>query len=159
MTPIRTSAPRTGLLLPACLVILCMLMPSLSTAEAYKWVDKDGKINYTQLPPPSGYEWETVRETPSPAVTSAPPATVLQERFEEKQKEKENEAAVAGQEKKNAEIKQLNCDAATRNLAVLEQEGQRRYMNAEGELLRPTDEERQKLIDQAKQQMKKYCTE
>jgi len=158
MIPIGTSAPRAGLLLPGCLVILCLLMPSPSTAEVYKWVDNDGKTNYTQLPPPPGYESETVREAPSPGVAPAPPATELQERFEEEQKERENNAAVAGQERKNAEIMRLNCDAATRNLAVLEQEGQRRYMNADGELLRPTDEERQKLIDQAKQQMKKYCT-
>ena len=157
MTPIGTSVPRSGLLLAACLAILCLLMPSLSMAEVYKWVDNDGKTNYTQLPPPSGYEWEVVRETPSPAATPAPPATVLQERFEEKQKERENEAAVAGQERRNAEIMRLNCDAATKNLTVLEKEGQRRYMSADGELLRPTDEERQQLIDQAKQQMEKYC--
>ena len=157
MTPIRTPAPHAGLLIQSCLVILCLLIPSLSEADAYKWVDDDGKTNYTQIPPPPGYESEIVQEASSPAVTPALPATVLQERFEEKQKEKENDAAVAGQERKNAEIMQLNCDAATRNLTVLEQEGQRRYMNADGELLRPTDEERQELIDQAKQQIKKYC--
>jgi hypothetical protein len=32
-------------------------------------------------------------------------------------------------------------------------------MNASGELLRPTDEERQKLIDEARQQMEENCTE
>jgi len=159
MTPIGTSATRAGLLIPSCLVILCLLMPSLSTAEIYKWVDDDGKTNYTQLPPPSGYEWEAVREAPSPGVAPAPPATELQERYEEKQKDRENDAVVAEQEKKNTEIKKLNCDAATRNLSVLEMGGQRRYMNADGELVRPTDEEHQQLIDQAKQQMKKYCTE
>jgi len=157
MMPIGTSAPRASLLFPACLVILCLLMPSLSTADIYKWVDDDGKTNYTQLPPPPGYKSEKVREAASPGVAPAPSATVLQERFEEKQKERENKAAVAGQEKKNAEIRRLNCDAATGNLTALEQEGQRRYMNADGELLRPTDKERQKLIDQARQQMEKYC--
>ena len=159
MMPIGTSAPYAGRLLSACLVTLCLLTPSLSTAEVYKWVDDDGKTNYTQLPPPPGYESETVREAPSPTVTPPPSATVLQKRYEEKQKERENEAAVAGQERKNAEIRRLNCDAATGNLTALEQEGQRRYMNADGELIRPTDEERQKLIDQARQQMEKYCTE
>jgi Domain of unknown function (DUF4124) len=158
MTPIGTSAPRAGLLLPACLVILCMLMPSLSTAEVYKWVDNDGKTNYTQIPPPPGYEWEAVRETASPAATPAPPATVLQERFEEQQKDRENKAAVAGQEKKNAEIMQLNCDAATGNLEALELGGNRMYKTADGEYLRLSGEERQQRIDQAKQQMEKYCT-
>ncbi len=157
MTPIGTSAPRAGLLLQSCLVILCLLMPSLSTAEVYKWVDNDGKTNYTQLPPPPGYEWETVRETASPAATPAPPATELQERYEEEQKDRENDAAVAGQEKKNTDIRKLNCDAATRNRASLELGGNRLYKTADGEYLRLSEEERQQRIDQAKEQIKKYC--
>ena len=158
MTPIRTPAPHAGLLIQSCLVILCLLIPSLSEADAYKWVDDDGKTNYTQIPPPPGYESEIVQEASSPAVTPAPPATVLQERFEEKQKDRENEAAVAGQERKNAEIRQLNCDAATRNRAALEMGGNRLYKTADGEYLRLSGEERQQRIDQAKEQIKKYCT-
>jgi hypothetical protein len=73
MTPIGTSASRAGLILQTCLLILCMLMPSLSTADVYKWADEDGKINYTQLPPPPGVESETVREAHSPAVTPDDP--------------------------------------------------------------------------------------
>ena len=157
MTPIGTSAPRTGLLIQSCLVILCLLIPSLSTAEIYKWVDDDGKTNYTQLPPPPGYESEMVREASSPAVAPAPPATELQERYEEQQKDRENDAAVAGQEKKNADIRKLNCDAATRNQASLELGGNRLYETADGEYLRLTEEERQQRIDQAKEQIKKYC--
>ncbi len=157
MTPIGTSAPRAGLLLQSCLVILCMLMPSLSTAEIYKWVDDDGKTNYTQLPPPPGYESETVREAYSPAVAPAPTATELQERYEEEQKDRENDAAVAGQERKNEDIRKLNCDAATRNRAALELGGNRLYQTADGEYLRLTEEERQQRIDQAKEQIKKYC--
>ncbi len=157
MTPIGTSAPRTGLFLHSCLVILCLLMPSLSTAEIYKWVDDDGKTNYTQLPPPSGYESEIVREPSSPAVAPAPTATELQDRYEEEQKDRENDAAVTGQEKKNADIRQLNCDAATRNRASLELGGNRLYKTADGEYLRLTGEERQQRIDQAKEQIKKYC--
>lgn len=157
MTPIGTSAPRTGLLIQSCLVILCLLMPALSTAEIYKWVGDDGKTNYTQLPPPPGYESEMVREASSPAVAPAPPATELQERYEEQQKDRENDAAVAGQEKKNSDIRKLNCDAATRNQASLELGGNRLYETADGEYLRLTGEERQQRIDQAKEQIKKYC--
>ena len=157
MTPIGSSAPRTGLFIQSCLLILSLLIPSLSTAEIYKWVGDDGKTNYTQLPPPPGYESEIVREASSPAVTPAPPATELQQRYEEQQKEKEDDAAVAGQEKKNADIRKLNCDAATRNLAALEMGGNRLYQTADGEYLRLTGEERQQRIDQAKEQIKKYC--
>ncbi len=160
MTPIGTLASPTGPLILSCLVILCLLMPSLSTAEVYKWVDNDGKTNYTQLPPPPGYEWEAVQEAASPAAKPAPlapPATELQERYEEEQKDRENDAAVAGQEKKNTDIRKLNCDAATRNRASLELGGNRLYKTADGEYLRLSEEERQQRIDQAKEQIKKYC--
>ena len=157
MTPIGTSAPRAGLLIQSCLIILCLLIPSLSTADAYKWVDDDGKTNYTQLPPPPGYEWEAVREASTPAVAPAPPASELQQRYEEQQKDRENDAAMAGQEKKNSDIRKLNCDAATRNRASLELGGNRLYKTADGEYLRLTGEERQQRIDQAKEQIKKYC--
>ena len=61
-------------------------------------------------------------------------------------------------EKKNAEIMQLNCDAATGNLEARELGGNRMYKTADGEYLRLSGEERQHRIDQAKQQMEKYCT-
>ena len=157
MTPIETPAARTSLFIQSCLVILCLLAPSLSTAEIYKWVGDDGKTNYTQLPPPPGHEWKAVREAPASAVAPAPPATELQERYEEQQKDSENDAAVAGQEKKNADIRKLNCDAATRNRASLELGGNRLYQTADGEYLRLSEEERQQRIDQAKEQIKKYC--
>ncbi|MCK5480689.1 MAG: DUF4124 domain-containing protein, partial [Gammaproteobacteria bacterium] len=146
------------LLMQLCLITLCVHMPSLAMAEVYKWVDDEGKINYTQSPPPPGYESETIRQAPSPAVTPDTPESRL-ERLEEEQKDLEKDAATAKQEKENAEIRQFNCDAATRNLEVLEKEGQRRYMTAKGELLRPTDKERQQLIDEARQQIEENCTQ
>ena len=157
MTPIETPVARASLFMQSCLVILCLLTPSLSTADVYKWVDDGGKTNYTQFPPPPGYEWETVREASSSTVAPAPPATELQQRYNEKQKDRENDAAVAGQAQKNADIRQLNCDAATRNRAALELGGNRLYQTADGEYLRLTGEERQQRIDQAKEQIKKYC--
>ena len=136
-----------------------MLISSLSTADVYKWVGDDGKTNYTQLPPPPGVESEIVRKAHAPSVSPAPPATELLERFEEEQKDRENDATVAEQEKKYGDIRRLNCDAATGNLALLEEQGQRRYVTADGKYIRPSEEERQELIDQAKQQIKEFCTE
>jgi hypothetical protein len=162
MTRIETSTTRAGLLLYICLIALCTLAPPLATADIYKWVDDEGKVNYTQTPPPPGIASEIIKQAAAPAVAPTPPKTTestLQERLEDEQKDLEDDAARAKLEKENAEIRRLNCDTATRNLALLEKEGQRRYMNANGELLRPTDEERQKLIDETRQQMEENCTE
>jgi hypothetical protein len=159
MTCIETSITRAGLLLHICLIALCTLTPPQASADIYKWVDDEGKINYTQIPPPPGFTSEIIKQASAPAVAPAPPESNLQEHPEEERKDPENEAAKAKLEKENAEIRRLNCDAATRNLVALEQGSQRRYLNADGELLRPTDEERQQLIDKTRQQIKENCTE
>ena len=161
MTHIGISSPRNSQLLTLCLIALWTLMPSLASAEdIYKWTGDDGKINYTQMPPPSGYPSELVKQTylppgPPKAVESATRSP--QARLKELEKNKENETARAGREKKNTEIMRFNSDAATRNLAALEQAGQHAYMTSAGERITPTDAERKTLIDKAKQQVKDYC--
>jgi len=159
MTRIETSTTRAGLLLHICLIALCTLTPPQARADIYKWMDNEGKTNYTQTPPPPGIASEIINQAHAPPVVPVPPESKLQERPEEERKDQENDAARAKLEKENAEIRRLNCDAATRNLVALEQESQRRYLNADGELLRPTDEERQQLIDKTRQQIEENCTE
>lgn len=161
MTPTGTTAKRISRLLPAGLIALVTLIPSLAMADIYKWTGDDGKINYTQMPPPKGIPSELIRQTylaPEPPAATESSAGKLQKRLEEEKKDLEMDAARTQQDKDNAEIRRLNCDAATRNLAVLEEAGQRRFVTADGEYLRPTEKERKKLIETAKQQVKDYCT-
>jgi hypothetical protein len=161
MTLIGITAKRISRLLSAGLIALATLIPSLAMADIYKWTGDDGKINYTQMPPPKGIPSELIRQTylaPEPPAATKSPEGNLKARLEEEQKDLERDAARTEQDKKNADIRRLNCDAATRNLAVLEEAGQRNYMTASGEYLRPTEKERKKLIATAKQQVKDYCT-
>ena len=161
MTHIGISSPRNSQLLTLCLIALWTLLPSLASAEdIYKWTGDDGKINYTQMPPPVGYPSELVKQTyippgPPKAVESA--TNSPQAHLKALEKDKENEAAMAERDKENAEIMRFNCEAATRNLAALEQNSQRVFRTANGETMRPTDEERKKLTDKARQQIKDYC--
>jgi len=162
MIPIKSSTTHAGLLSYICLIALCTLTPPLVTADIYKWVDGEGKINYSQTPPPPGIASEIIRQAHAPAVAPASPQTPeikLQEWNEEQQKDREIDAAKRELKKENAEIRRLNCTAANRNLEILEQKSQHRYMNSKGELLRPTDQERQQLIDEARKQIKENCTE
>ena len=163
MTDSGTPASFASRLLPACLIALCTLLPPApAMADIYKWKGDDGKINYTQMPPPAGVHSEQIKQayTPPARPASTPnPAVELQTRLEKQKQDRQADAAMAEQEKENEKIRQLNCDAASRNLAALEKEGQRNYINEKGEYLRPTDEERKKLIDDTRQQVEKYCTE
>ncbi len=163
MTHRGTTAQGSSRILLACLIALCTLIPSsLVMAEIYKWIGEDGKINYTQMPPPSGVHSEQIKQRylpPAPPAATVNPVVKQQARLEKEKKDKEVDALTAEQEKENAEIRRINCDAATRNLAALETKSQRNFINDKGEYLRPTDEERKKLIDTTKKQIEKYCTE
>ena len=83
MTCIETSTTRAGLLLHICLIALCALTAPQARADIYKWVDDEGKINYTQIPPPPGFASEIIKQASAPAVAPAPPESNLQEHPEE----------------------------------------------------------------------------
>ena len=163
MTHTGISYPNNKQLLSICLIAVWTLLPSLASAEdIYKWTGDDGKTNYTQMPPPSGYPSELVKQNYISAGTPNAVADTTnspQARLEKLKKEQENDTAKSEWEKENKRISGLNCEAATRNLATLEDSSQRKFRTANGEYLRPSEEERQKLIDTAKQQIKEFCKE
>ena len=163
MTDSGTPASLASRLLPACLIALCTLIaPSPAMADIYKWTGADGKINYTQMPPPAGIPSEQIKQAytqPATPPATPNPAVEQQKRVEQEKQVDDADAAMAELEKENAEIRRLNCDAASRNLAALENESQRNFINEKGEYLRPTDEQRKKLIEDTRQQVEKYCTE
>ena len=54
-----------------CLLVMVLACSLPAAAEIYKWVDKDGKIRFTDTPPPAGIKGEQV--TPQPNVVSGGP--------------------------------------------------------------------------------------
>jgi hypothetical protein len=165
MKHINRSTFLTGLLYLG-LITLYLIAPRPARAEIYKWVDTKGEIHYSQTPPSPGVESEIIKPPPAPppqpAAEPDSPEEVekmLEKRQAEEQEDLKRDAAEAERKKKNEEIRRLNCDAATRNLEILQKPGQRRYMNSEGELIRPTDNERKLMIDEAKKHIDENCGE
>ena len=68
--------------------------------------------------------------------------------------EKDNEKEM---EKQLAATNERNCVTSQNNLFKLEEGGRRRYLNADGEVTRFTEEERQAQISAAKEEIEKYC--
>ena len=60
------------------ILLLCLVMlPTLASAEIYKWKDKDGRVRYSDVPPPSNVQQEALygKKIPKPK-TAAPLAPV-----------------------------------------------------------------------------------
>lgn len=153
------------------LFILLMLSSAHAVADLSKWVDENGKVHYSDQPPPANVKAKTLRSTPDTppfltsasggAASSAPPAvkTIAEREAELKkeQKAKKDAADMAAQEQALKEEKKANCKASRQNLRTL-QEGMRIVeINANGERSYISDEQRQQRIATAQQDISSYC--
>ena len=82
-----------------------------SADKIYKWVDQNGAIQYTQLPPPADIEVLEVRSAPPPADDPAAENAKLQQQVEamdERMEDRQADAAKAELRAKNKEIRRQN---------------------------------------------------
>jgi hypothetical protein len=123
-----------------------------ATAAMYKWTDKQGNVHYTQEPPPEG---NTTEIAPPPRV-AAPAANKPNGKDTsgevENGKTAEGEAPLTPEQQ---EIYSRNCEAARGNMETYKTA--RRVQQADGEIVVMDDEIRQKKMQQAEEQIKKFC--
>lgn len=132
-------------------------------AQQYKWVDKDGRVRYGDVPPP-GVQARPLR--PPPAV-SAPPAAPdakaplstaekdaeFRKRQEEALKEREKQEIAS----RDAAAKKENCARAQEYLRTL-QSGQRiTRTDAKGERVFLEDSQVAQETAQARQAVQQWC--
>lgn len=56
------------------ILLLCLLiLPALASAEIYKWKDKDGRVRYSDVPPPSNIPQESLYGKKIPKPTGLAP--------------------------------------------------------------------------------------
>lgn len=151
------------------LLILLMLASTNTFAELSKWVDADGKVHYSDQPPPANVKAKTLRVTSDAApmsasgvaAASAPaaPKTIAEREAELKkaQQAKKDAADKAAKEQEKIEADKAHCDAAQQYLRTL-QDGMRiAEIDAKGERSYLGDEQRRQRIEKAQQDVKAYC--
>ena len=144
-----------------CVVCASLLaLPTLASAEIYKWRDKDGSVRYTDTPPPASAKQESIsgkrltkptgKQPLAPVGDAAKPATPAAAKDSDKASKegkegKEDEAAKLRQknadlEKKNNEVKEAdtkqkaeNCKAAKSNFETYKQGGRITKVTEKGE--------------------------
>lgn len=125
-----------------------------AAAAMYKWTDQEGNVQYTQTPPPDGAVTEIA---PPPRV--AAPAAASEEKKAADEGEGGGQQADNGQEPaltpEQQEAYARNCEAAQGNLQIYKTRG--RIKTPEGEIVELNDEVRQKKVQQAEEQIKKFC--
>lgn len=143
-------------LLTLFLAVLVLTTSSLGQAEIYKWKDKDGKIRYSDTPPPSNVKQEAIagkkklaaptgkeplapvdKAGVAPAVgtpksiepPSNPEDLAAEQRQQKAEAEKNNKLEKESEAKRKAE----NCSSAKANMETYTQGGRVYKMNEKGE--------------------------
>lgn len=148
------------------LVILASIlaMPIAANAQIYKWKDKDGSVRYSDTPPPSNVQYESLggkKNTPTqpaPAPAATKPAAEVTDKVEAKPQETPEQIAERKRiEEADAKARQQNCSAARANLRAFEQGGRISQVNEAGEREYLDDAALTKNAEQARKDIAEYC--
>lgn len=164
------------------ILLLCIVMlPVLAHAEIYKWKDKDGKVRYSDIPPPSNIKQESLYGKKIPKPTNQQPLAPVEgetgnaiEKANEKasadkaplskEEATSKRAKDAEQEKLQNEAKQAeleareqNCKTARANLQTYRQGGRIVKVNEAGDREFLGDADIAKAKAEAESDVEKFC--
>jgi hypothetical protein len=160
MKDLNTPSASPKLLLVASLCLSAALLQSPARGEMYKWTDAAGETHYTQVPPPGGIKTEKIQGAPPPADDPDKINEKLQnevDAMDETLTRQEGEAKEKSLRKEIDEAYEKNCISSRNNLAKLQEGGRKRYLTADGQVIRLSEEERQQRINEAKDQIDEFC--
>jgi hypothetical protein len=143
----------------ALLACLLTLATQPLMAETYKWVNDEGVVTYSQSPPPDRQvEQVELRGTtaPSDSQESQNRLDQLRQRLADSAEDRDLAKKQQQETKEEQQRKRQNCEAARSNLRSLEGLGNRLYQT-EGKYQRLSEEQRQNLMQQARENISANC--
>jgi len=151
---------------------LLLAFAAAASAQLYRWVDKDGRVRYSDTPPPAGTKGTTLRQ--APATYAPPPAAAgdaaakdarkgpmtpaeQEADFRKRQTDAQKARDKADQSGRDAQAKLDNCARAQETLAGLESGQRIARTNASGERYYIDDDQRAAEIAKARQSVSSWC--
>jgi hypothetical protein len=144
------------------IALIALLLPLTVAAQVYSWKDANGKIHYSDQPPPQqGVKSRVLNIDKSDEASTAPAVKSSAEKrldANQQDKEKKDAAAKAAKEKAEDEQRQRDCERARLQLQGVES-GQIRYrMGPSGEREALDDSARQAELDNARKAVEASCS-
>jgi len=142
-----------------CFALLLSLVSISACAEIYKWVDDAGITHFAESPPAADHPVETITPPPAPASSEIAQEEIdaLIAQQQEQDKARQQAQQEAEQLAEQAAIKKENCRLAQHNLNSYQNNPGRRVTDADGNVTRMIEEERQQKIKEFQQQVKEFC--
>ena len=139
---------------PLLLALMLTALPFHVSAKVYQWVDENGKTVYSQNPPPSGNAREIKTPTTAPTQSGSAQRKLdnLRQRAKDLQEDRQLAKEKKAQQKEEQTRNKKNCQIARDKHSKLQGLGRRLYNGK-----RLTEEERQRLMQEAQEKIKEYC--
>jgi len=142
-----------------CLALFTVMLSFSVSAEIFKWVDENGQTHYSQTPPASG-QAVTVDVPPPPPIDPEQARDEIETLIEQQQEAEKTEQLE--QQKREEEAQQQafrdeNCRIAQENLTTYQNNPGRRVVDAEGNVTRMVEEDRQQKMQEFQQQIDEFC--
>jgi hypothetical protein len=147
---------------------LCLLALT-AWADLYKWTDEDGKVHYSDQPPPSNIKkTETIKPDKQPAPAAAPAsnaakpaapksAAELEMEFRKRRLQAAEADAKAQKDAQADEEKKRNCKRAQDQVSSMQNGGRITRYGPNGEQIFLTDQEIAKELGEAKKAADSWC--
>ena len=158
-------------------LVLCVALPA--SAQMYKWVDANGKVQYSDNPPPSNIKAETLRAPPpapsAPAASAAAagadksgaakdaakagPKTPAEQEQAFRKRQLEASKALEAEEKKQAQArdKAEHCRRATAAVNALQLGGRQQRIDSKGERVFLDEQQIAQELAKAQQEAATAC--
>lgn len=157
---------------------LCAIVATAAHAQGYKWIDKNGHMQYGDTPPPGAKATPLGPPPPPPSGSSgaaaAPSAAAANDgtpaarkgpmtpaeqelEFRRRIKEAQEAAAKAEKEHQQSEQKRQNCENARQVLRTLESGQRVARVDEKGERYYISDQQRAADAARARQAVSQYC--
>lgn len=145
-------------------VVIAILALFSLTAHAglNKWVDAEGKVHYSDSPPPSAKTQSVTNfsgkgQAEAPVTYSTKSYAEREAELKKSRQEKESAAAKKAQEAATTEAKKQNCASARENVRTLEESGRIVTYDANGERVYLDDAAREQRLNAARAAVGTHC--
>ena len=136
-----------------------LALSSHAQAELYKWTDSQGKVNYSDQPPPVNAQ--TIKgSSPEQAETATQATQTLDaqdQAYQKRLKDANETRAKAEKEAEQARVKRENCDKARNNLNALQNTPRVYTTNSAGQRVYMDDAARASALANSQKAVSEFC--
>lgn len=137
--------------------LAALLAAPLAHAQLYRWVDKEGKVRYTDTPPPAGVKSSSIKAPAAPEAAKPAAKAASKDAAKDAKKDAKAEKEDPVEKEKQAATFREYCGRAKGELATLESGQRISRTDEKGERYFLDDSQRAQEVAKARASVSEWC--